>query len=115
MEAPTHEEDKASSNDAILQPPCTSPPTEYMHERNASLTGNHGNDLQFPNQLPDELFQSDEKDGDSVDGPIRIGLNAIDDNTQPKPADEENSQEENQVHICSFNFIAKMKIKIFPL
>lgn len=87
-------------NDAIFQP-RTSSPTEYVHdeliENNASLPGNHDDNLLFQNQLPEQLFQSDEKEGDSTDGPIRIGLNT-NESDSPKPADGENTQENNQVH-----------------
>lgn len=84
----------------------TSPTPDFVHdeliENNASLTGNHDDDLLFQHTLPDQLFQSDEKDGDgdgdgdsiSVDGIHRNGVNQ---NHSPKPTDEDNSQEKNKV------------------
>lgn len=84
----------------------TSPVPDFVHdeliESNASLTGNHDDDLLFQHTLPEQLFQSDEKDGDgdsnSVDGIDRNGVNQ---NHSPKPTDGDNSEEKNKVR----NFI----------
>ncbi|XP_055313175.1 serine-rich adhesin for platelets-like isoform X2 [Sitodiplosis mosellana] len=79
----------------------TSPAPDFVHdeliESNASLTGNHDDDLLFQNTLPEQLFQSDEKDGDgdsnSVDGIHRNGVNQ---DHSPEPADEVNTQDKNK-------------------
>lgn len=87
----------------------TLPVPDFVHdeliESNASLTGNHDDDLLFQHTLPDELFQSDEKDGEgdtnSVDGIDRNGVNQ---DHSSKPTDEDNSQEKNKVRYKHFFF-----------
>lgn len=79
---------------------CSSPPAppDFVHdelvEGNANLIGNHNDDLLFENPLPEQLFQSDEKDGDG-------DSNSVDDLNQkpenPTYADGDNVQQKNQV------------------
>lgn len=84
----------------------TSPLPEFGHdeliEGNASLTENRDDDLLFQQlPLPDQLLQSDEKDGDddsnSAGGVHRNGL--IQNQDSVKPADGQELQDQKKVRI----------------
>lgn len=95
-------EQQIASTDAILL--NTTPTTEFVPneicESNVSLAGKHDDDLLFQLSLPEQLFQSDEKDGDgdsnSVNG-VQTDINRKQYHSL-EPAVAENSQNKNKVN-----------------
>lgn len=100
-----------ATKEPIIEP-CGSPTPEFIHdeliEGSADLMGNHDDDLLFRNPLPDQLFQSDEKDGEG-------DSNSADDlhknADHPIKADDDNIQEQNKVRtagiLCILNFFGE--------
>lgn len=91
-----------ATNETVLQS-NTSPAPDFGHdeliESNASLTGNHDDELLFQHTLPEQLFQCDEKEGDSnsADGIHRNGI------SQDHSANESSPSSENNGMLPSFN------------
>lgn len=107
-------EEQIATKDVIL--PSTSPLTEFVPnelvESNASLTGKHDDDLLFHHSLPEQLFQSDEKDGDgdsnSVNG-VQTEISRQQDQSL-EPADAENSHNKNKVNSYFKHFLLMLVI-----
>lgn len=79
-----------------------SPAPDFAHdeliESNASLGGNHDDELLFQHTLPDQLFQSDERDGEGDSNSVdRIQPNGVNQDQTSRPADGDNTQDKNKV------------------
>lgn len=114
----TPDNDQVERSDSVMETNA-SPLPEFVHdeliEDNASLTGNRDDDLLFPQlPLPDQLLQSDEKDGDDDSNSVNdIHRNGIIQNQDSiKLEDGQELQDQNKV---STNFSLAKYSPLFAL